>query len=745
MERLIRFRWAALGLLCLGLVAMMPGLQRAVTPDHSLSIWFLDDDPGYQSYQTFLDTFGNDEVLAIWVEEPDGVFEPEALERLSELAGALETVEGVENTYSVTEVESIDEERLFREEVLSDPELLEESAVRVMRHPMVSEQLVAADERSAMVVVQMEASPDFDDRRASILDDVLEQTEAVLGPNGYRAGGVGIIYQALNDLTERDFGLFIALAYLLMFALMWWVFRSLRLVFASLGVVAGGTIFALGALGWAGLQVNMITVLLPTLIVVLGIADALHFPVAYRRVAAKYPDESREDILARALKAAAIPCLMTTLTTMAGFLALASSSLPGVRHLGLFAALGIGSAFVTALVLMPIALFGRDQSQVRELAGLARFLDAIHRMVSTRGLLLAALLVVSSVVAAVGVSKVEVDTYTLGFLPDDHPVVVDNEKIQQNWGPYIPLEFLVSHPEGGLEDPAALARLRTFAEAAAENPHVGDPMYVEEVYRALASPDAPDEDLDAKQIAEAHADLASIEQGNELLSRLIGPDGRLARVTFPVEMMSASELGETIEQIEADAAKVYGDDTEVLPSGYLPLYASVVDHIVDSQIKSFGLAVLLIFVLMLFWMRSVRLAVVSLLPNLFPVLIMLGVMGWSQTIRLDAVTSVVAALVLGIAIDDTVHFLHAWKDAEADGLGWEECLRRVLGEVGPAICITSLLLVAGFSILMAAELGTVVYFGLLTVVATLATFVGDLIMLPLLLKLWPPSRPEETP
>jgi predicted RND superfamily exporter protein len=642
----------------------------------------------------------------------------------------------------VTEVRSIDDEPLFSQDVLEDPEAIKQSAVRVMRHPVISGQLVAADEQSAMVIVQMEASPDFDSRRAAILDDVLEQTDSVLGSNGYHAGGVGVIYQALNDLTERDFGTFITLAYLLMFGLMWWVFRSLRLVLASLGVVAGGTIFALGAMGWAGLQVNMITVLLPTLIVVMGIADALHFPVAYRREVVRDPNRPDDEILARALKAAAVPCLMTTLTTIAGFLALTTSSLPGIRHLGTFAALGIGTALATALVVMPVALYGRDESQVRELAGLGRLLDSIHRWVSTRGRLLAACLIVLSAVAAVGVSMVRVDTFTLGFLPDDHPVVLDHEKIEEAWGPYMPLEFLVTYPEGGLKDPATLARLRTFADTAAENPHLGNPMHLEQVYRALAAPNSPDDELDAEQIADAHARLAAIDQGNELLERLVAPDQRLARVTFPVDMMSASDLGETIDEIEADAASVYGGDAEIKPSGYLPLYASVVDHIVDSQIKSFALAVLLIFALMLFWMRSVRLALVSLLPNLFPVLIMLGVMGWSQTIRLDAVTSVVAALVLGIAIDDTVHFLHAWKDAEADGLSWEECLRRVLNEVGPAICTTSLLLAAGFSILIAAELGTVVYFGLLTVVATLATLIGDLVMLPLLLWLWPPNRSE---
>lgn len=742
MKSLIKYRWVAFGLLCLALAAMLPGLQRAMTPNHSLSIWFLDDDPGYQSYQTFRETFGNDEIVAIWVETPDGVFQADALAQLDELATSVERVDGVAEVYAVTEAESIEGEQLFAPRVLEAPEAIAASAERVMRHPMVAGHLVAEDHKNAMVIVQMEASEDFDERRAAILEQIIEEAEAVLGPDGYHAGGVGVIYQALNDLTERDFGMFIAIAYILMFALMWWVFRSVRLVLASLGVVAGGTIFALGALGWAGLQVNMITVLLPTLIVVLGIADALHFPVAYRRVAAAHPEASRREVLARALKAAAVPCLMTTLTTMAGFLALTSSSLPGVRHLGFFAAIGIGSALLTAMVVMPLALYGRRLDDVRELAGLERLLDFIHRIVATRGKLLAAALLVVSAVAAVGVSMVRIDTYTLGFLPADHPVVVDHEQIEEGWGPYIPLEFLVSYPDGGLEDPGELARLREFADAASEHPRVGDPMHVEEIFRALVSPEDDQTALDAEQVSRQYGRLRSVEQGRELLGRMVDEEQNLARVSIPVEMMSASQLGETIEEIEAVADEVYGEEADVRPSGYLPLYASVVEHIVDSQIRSFGLAVLLIFALMLVWMRSLRLALVSLVPNLFPVLIMLGVMGWSQTIRLDAVTSVVAALVLGVAIDDTVHFLHAWRRAEDDGLGWEACLRRTLIEVGPAICITSLLLVAGFAVLTVAELGTVVYFGLLTVVATIATVVGDLILLPLLLRLWPPSPPE---
>ena len=144
---------------------------------------------------------------------------------------------------------------------------------------------------------------------------------------------------------------------------------------------------------------------------------------------------------------------------------------------------------------------------------------------------------------------------------------------------------------------------------------------------------------------------------------------------------------------------------------------------------------------MLTWLRSLRLALISIVPNCFPVLFMLGAMG-ILGIDLDIGTATVGAIVLGISIDDTIHFLHYWQQAEKDGLSWEACLKRTFKRAGTAAIMTTLLLVIGYPVLMLADVATVFYFGLLTTVAALAAIYGDLVMLPLLLKVFAPKSPS---
>ena len=179
-----------------------------------------------------------------------------------------------------------------------------------------------------------------------------------------------------------------------------------------------------------------------------------------------------------------------------------------------------------------------------------------------------------------------------------------------------------------------------------------------------------------------------------------------------------------------------GDLGRIEPAGYPPLYTKIVDYAVSSQVRGFFIALAIIFTLMLVWLRSLRLALISLVPNAFPVLVMMGVMG-ALGIDLDIATATVAAIVIGVSIDDTVHFLLHWREAERAGKSWDESVDYCFRHAGLPAVITTLLLVVGYPVLMLADVGSVVSFGLLTTVAAAAALFADLVVLPLLLRLVP--------
>jgi len=205
------------------------------------------------------------------------------------------------------------------------------------------------------------------------------------------------------------------------------------------------------------------------------------------------------------------------------------------------------------------------------------------------------------------------------------------------------------------------------------------------------------------------------------------------RVTFGVPMTSAKGWAEIIGRLEGLAKEHLPKGTRVTPGGYLPLYVRMMDYVVDAQVTSFSLAYLLVFVLLGILFRSVVVAAIAMLPNLLPIFLTLGLMGIAG-VRLDIATVTIAAVVIGIVVDDTIHFLHRFRhELTESGGDYEEAGRRTLATAGPALVGTSLILACGFAVMALASVKSIMFFGLLSAVAMLGALVADLLVLPALL------------
>ena len=187
------------------------------------------------------------------------------------------------------------------------------------------------------------------------------------------------------------------------------------------------------------------------------------------------------------------------------------------------------------------------------------------------------------------------------------------------------------------------------------------------------------------------------------------------------------------EDLTAEGEAILGDVGTIQPTGYLPLYCQIIDYIVQSQISSFSLAFVVIFALMVLVFRSLRLGALSVLPNTFPVFLTLGLMGIAG-IHLDLGTVTIAAVVIGIVVDDTIHFLYRYKvELQAARGDHERAVERTCATAGAALTATTLILAAGFLVLTLASVKSVIYFGLLTSTAMVAGLLGDRIIMPALL------------
>jgi predicted RND superfamily exporter protein len=740
-DLIIRLRWPLL-LLLLGVTGLAAVYAARVGVDNAVEIWFVDDDPALVSYQEFQETFGNDEVVAIAVSGDP--LSAEGLERLRRLDAAAARVEGIGSVSSVASAVSIrgDAGTLDIGPLLPDGEIDAEQAAAV-REALLSDPLmhplVSRDGGIAMVLARMEAMDDIDARRDGILTQLRASLDAIDDDLSY--AGIGVIYAALNEASTRGAAVFIAASYLVIALLLWRLFGRIGPTILTLTAVGIAAVGLMGVYAGVGRDINMVTMVLPTLVLVIGVSSCVHMLV---HVADQDP---AQDGISRAISGVSFvfwPCLFNTLTTCMGFLALGTAAMPVIRDLGYFGAIGLAIAFIVGLLLCaalaPVAFFqpannntGRLQRMVDALADVA-----VHR---SRTVLVGAAF--AGLIAALGITRIQVDTYSIDFLRDSHPVRVDSERIEAGYGPYTPLEFVVRAP-GGVRNPEVLGAIASWQDRMATHPDVGWSHSAADVVRRLnevltgAGPEArvvPEDPFALDQL------FFLYDSGPDSdLSSLIAQDETAARVTVGIPMGSAQGFQRTISELTALAS--LPDGVTLTASGYLPLYVRMMDYIVRSQLTSFGLAFLIIFALVGLLFGSLRMAVIAIPANLLPVLMTLGLMGLLG-IRLDVATVTIAAIVLGLVVDDTVQFLYRYRHERARRSSEIEAVSQAVRIVGRPMAITTIVLGVGFCVLGLASVKSVAWFGLLLAFALLSALLCDLLVVPAFLVMLGEEDAEE--
>ncbi|MEP0546333.1 MAG: MMPL family transporter [Rhodothermales bacterium] len=735
---LMRRSRLGLGILVALLVAGTPFVLRAIVPDNSLDVWFVEGDPALAEYERFQETFGNDEVILIGYRPGGDVLGEEPLERVAALGQRLRRIEGVADVHSIAEAEDVVRDGFGYSVVrLRDHFDYDVDAMRevLLDSPLSAGRLINADATMALIWVQMAALENFEDVRDDIVVAVRAEADAVLGASHAYVGGLGVIYTALNQATQRDFGVFMGVCYVLLLALLGAVFRRASVALVAMGVVGITTWLTLAVAGLFDRPLNAVTVTIPTLIAVFALADIVHVLNHHTAAARRLPGAGAWDVAREALRRAFTPSLYTSLTTAAGFLALTSAPIAALRQFGALAATGIALAFAVTFVLGAIALPRLRPASDRSatLGAIELGLERLFRLVWARPLATAAVVAVIAVVAAFGAGRVTADTYTIGYLPDDDRATRDHLALESEWGPYTPVDLVV-RPLGGrrVDDPAMLRASASFSDAVQDRTGVASAFGLHTLVGRYSEVRVGDDRLmdDSANVALAMERLE--DERNADLRRISTADYRAGRIVLTGPMMSARDLGRTLSDVQEVVDAHFAGLAEVAPAGYPPLYVQIVERVTSSQVRSFWIALVMVTLLLAFCLRDLRLALLAVPVNLFPILIMFGTMGWLG-IPLDVATATVAAILLGVAVDDTIHLLYHVRGARATA-GTREALFSAARGAGRAVVLTSLILAVGFSVLMLASVSTVFYFGLLTAVAAVGALVGDLVLLPLLLR-----------
>ncbi|MEP6262687.1 MAG: MMPL family transporter [Gillisia sp.] len=716
----------------LSCIFLWPGVKKAIEVDNSLSVWFLEDDPALVEYREYKERFGNDESVIILIKDPETVLSKQHFSSFINITNSLESIPEVDAVLGPGNVQvpvktllgpggrNLIDKNSNPDKVLSDLE----------NNPYINNQFFTRDHKAARFIVVFKSIEDFDEKRDELILEIRERVAEEFPADTSFIGGIGVIFSGLNQISTADFGFFLGLAYLLMFLLILVIYRSFYVLAFTFSTIAFATYVTLGIYGLMGHQLNLMTTLIPTILVLLGILDVIHI-LNQRTIPTGEIDAKTDTLLS--IKKVFRPCLYTSLTTMAGFLSLLSSPMAILRDFGIYSALGIFLclffSFFFALIFLPLI-------KSKRAIGSSFQLLKLHKFVLTRKPLFFGLSFILIILFTAGLFKLKNDTYTLGYFPKNHEVVLDHQEMEHTWGAYIPFDLVIDPEEGyQLHSPEIVQAGLAFSDSIKNIPGIGSSFGFPDLYYAGLQNSYGQ---NADKMLERRSGLSQTNkflqmQYPKLSGYYIHKVSGTGRISVFGEMSSALALTQKKEALMEMGKSLFGDYAKITPAGYLPMYSEIVNYAAQSQINSLVLAFALVFLLVWLFIGSFKMAGLAIVPNLFPVLLILGVMGWFN-IDLDIATASISAIALSFCIDDTLHFMYHYKRHRDAGETPEASRILSLNRVGKAIVLTSLILLAGFSLMLFASLKTVFLFGLLTAIAILGALFSHLILLPLLLE-----------
>ena len=499
------------------------------------------------------------------------------------------------------------------------------------------------------------------------------------------------------------------------------------LLSTGLGLVAALALFV-----EFGHALNFVTAIVPPVVFVVGFAFAVHVVTEFDHT---FTDGiEKRDAIAHALEELFVPLTLTAVTTTIGFASLASSSIASIRTFGTYTAIGTAFCWATALLVIPAVLLlvpvrppqQTSQSWLAARApALARF-DIKHRA----WILICGALV--AVAAMLSTLRIEVSTDYLGNFADDNPVRVNFDRIREQFSGAVPIQILIeSDVSGAFTDPVHLATLEAFESWLEAQPEVGGATslvdFVGVLNRSLGSgePDAP-----AIPATQGDVDDLFFLAGGDELERFADHRFESTLLHVRTSAVSTNDLSDLIERID--------DRLDKLPAhlsgevtGSTALLARTLDDIVRGQLTSLAGALVVIYLILIVLFGSARIGAFALLPNMLPIVCFFGLLGMTG-VTLNLATSLVAAVALGIAVDDTMHFLSRFN-AEARRVANEvEGIERALTSVIRPVTFTTVALCCGFMTLTLGELRSQVEFGALAAATLLVAWVVDLVFTPAL-------------
>ena len=582
----------------------------------------------------------------------------------------------------------------------------------------------------------------------------LQQQKGVMG---YLAVGNPWMMDFFNREVLTEMGMYSILSILLILLILYFVIGSLPGMIWPTLIIGIGIVWTMGLIGWSGVAVNMLINVIVFLILTVGVAASIHILSGYKQ----YRQAGIEHQLAmtKTFRKTGLPIFLAALTTIAGMLSMSIVPIAPIQTFAGFAATSVVVTFILTLFYLPVGMnywapkiTNKNEKSRRNRTDelLQQLLMKIDYLGKTYPKKIVLLFVVAGAVAIAGLPKVHIDTNVATIIKEGAGLREALFAIDNNFGGTSTAEILIDSGEAdGIKDPELLKAIDSLENKI----KTGRPDLVNQVdsivklakqsYQNMS--DGSEENYripdDADILSQTLFGFESADPSTRKL--FVDDEWQVARLTIKVITKGSSEYETFTDEIngwidESFAVyKLQNPQLKTSVTGSIPLMMTMMAFISEAQLRSYVLVVFVIAVLLLLIFGSVKFGVIAIIPNIFPIVVLMGVTGWAG-IALDIDTLLVMPLAIGIAVDDSIHFLTHYRTELLNGKSSKAAIKSSLEKVGQAMIYTSIVLSLGFLVFLLSIHQGLSNFGVLAAIAMFSALLADLLLLPAMIYTFKP-------
>ena len=744
----------------LGALSFLPKIKI----DNSVDVFFDKTSKSYIDFEAWKEQFGSDQVVIVVFRDKD-IFTEENLKLISGLTRKFESLKYVDEVTSLANVNDIagyENDFVVRRLVSAIPSSqaeLEALKKQALANPLYVNNLISRDGRVAAILVELEHRPQSGDvYKKEVIENIQEilKKEFPKDKKYYLSGFTAIEFFYASYMQD-DLKTFLPFVFLIIIAILFFTFRSIAGFLLPLVAILSSLILTMLFLYLCGFSINNITTIIPPIMLAIAMADSIHLVVEslQKKKAGREALADKDSFLFGILRHLSFPCFLTTFTTAVGFLSLTVSRIPPVRELGLTVGVGVFFAFIITFTFLPALikkfnlLQNTDSYRLKETdehrlkspgRKMDRFLTGIGRFNEKFRFFILGFTAVLIIFSLWGLSKIKAETSVLEYFKKGSPIHKSTTFIEENLsGVHFLNASFKAEAVDYFKEPEVLRKIEEFQTYLQNIPEVDKTTsvvdYIKEINKSFHN-----EDDDFYKIPLSKKMIAQylLIYGADDLNNFVDSNWQWSSVRIRLKEHSTYRLKRVIVKINDYLEENFKENVKAKTVGQTILEVETNEAVTQGQVESIALAMAIIFGMMFLIFKSISVGLVSILPNILPILVNFGIMGWLG-IRLDSATSMISAVGIGIIVDDTIHFLHSFKEELSPVSDYNKAMYGALKQKGRPIIFTSVILCFGFGILSFSQFVPTFYFGLLSALLMFNALLADLIVLPCLLICFKPK------